>query len=460
MRRACYALGVTPRIEEWLHQGEYDRAYDALVAAAERRFTTSARAAEALVDLAEFYSLYGEAEAEAWRAALDEAGARWPGVERNERYAALRFELEALAGQTLEPPPVEQPRAAYHVAQGLAYLGRMEAALEALPDPEVLPPFLEARAWALSGRVHESLGHLDAAARAHERAAGRSHGKERLWSLLDAAALWLETEAAEQAQTLLTEAEPLLGEGELSDRATYRYLRARVELLLGNPERAAEEIVQAEGLEAAGAGLSHGTAMVRAQVHQRFGRLEAARAAYQDAEKRAAAGDLPFVWHEWGLFELDHGDLIRAEALLRKVASDEAYPHRAHALADLAEAYYRLGDGAAADDAARRALELGTVPAAHLILGNRAYDVGAWDEALAHYRAAAAAAREGDRDWVTATEMIVDVLAQTGYPNPAEVAELAERLLPYLPPSDEWRETLRGYADRARELALKGRLLN
>ena len=460
MRWACYALGVTPRIEEWLHLGEYDRAYDALVASAERRFTTSARAAEALMDLAEFYSLYGETEVEAWRAALDEAAARWRGAGRSERYAALRFELEALTGREQAPPPVEQPRAAYHVAQGLAYLGRLQAALEALPDPEELPAFLEVRAWALFGRAYESLGRLVDAAAAHERAAEHSHGKERLWSLLDAAALWLETDAPERARKLLAQAEGLLAAGELSDRATFHYLRARVELMLGNPERAAEEIVRAEGLEAAGAGLSHGTAMVRAQVQQQIGRLEAARAAYQDAEKRAASGDLPFVWHEWGLFELDHGDPIRAEALLRKVAGDEAYPHRAQALADLAEAYYRLGDGPAADEAARRALELGTVPAAHLILGNRAYDVGAWDEALAHYRAAAAAAREGDRDWVTATEMIVDVLAQTGYPNPAEVAELAERLLPYLPPADEWRETLRGYADRARELALKGRLLN
>lgn len=443
-----------------MHLGDYDRAYDALIAAAERRYSTPARAAEALVDLAEFYSLYGEAEVDAWRATLDEAEVRGVGIKQNERYVALRFELEALTGQEPNRPPLKLPRAAYHVAQGLAYLGRMEAALEALPDPKALPAFLEVRAWSLLGRVQEALGRLDDAAQAHERAAERSRGKERLWSLLDAAALWLEVDEPGRARKLLAYAEGLLAEGELSDRATFRYLRARVELMLGNPELAAEEIALAEGLEAAGAGLSHGTALVRAQVHQQIGRLEAARAAYQDAEKRAAGGDLPFVWHEWGLFELDHGDLIRAETLLRKVVGDEAYPHRAQALADLAEAYYRLGDGPAADEAARRALELGTVPAAHLILGNRAYDVGAWDEALAHYRAAAAAAREGDRDWVTATEMIVDVLAQTGYPNPAEVAELAERLLPYLPPADERRETLRGYASRARELELNRRMLN
>ena len=451
---------MTPRIEVWLHQGEYDRAYDALVAAAERRFTSAARAAAALVDLAEFYSLYGEAEAAAWQAALAEARARWPRIERDERFAALDFELAALEARAQDPPAATSPRARYHLAQGLAYLGRFEEAGAALPEPDQLPDFLTNRAWALWGRIHEALGRFGEAAQAHAQAALWSYGKERLWSWLDAAALWLEAGAPQEAARALEGSEVLLGEGELSDRATYRYLRARTELALGNPEWAAEEIVQAEGLEAAGAGLSHGTAMVRAQVHQQRGQEEAARAAYRDAERRAGEADLPFVWHEWGLFELDHGDPVRAEALLRRAARDAAYPHRAQALADLAEAHYRMGDGPAADAAAKEALALAAVPTAHLILGNRAYDVGAWDEALAHYRAAAAAAREGERDWVSAAEMIVDVLAQTGYPNPTEVADLAERLLPYLPPSDEWRETLRGYAERARALVREGRMLN
>jgi len=443
-----------------LHLGEYDSAHDALLAAAERRFATTASIVEALLDLAEFYSLYGEAEAGAWQKALERARARNARVVREERYRALAFELAALRGDRSGPPPARDPRDAYHVAQGLAYQGELQAAQAVLPDPNELPEFLAARAWALLGRIHESEGRFADAAEAHERASLESLGKERLWSLLDAAALWLEVENPGRARVRLAEAANLLSEGELSDRATFHYLSARTELVMGNPERAAEEIVQAEGLEAAGAGLSHGTALVRAQVHQRFGRVEAARAAYRDAESRAGEADMPYVWHEWGIFELDQGDLIRAGALLRKVLRDTTYPHRAQAQADLSEVYYRLGDGPAADEAARKALELATVPAAHLILGNRAYDVGAWDEALVHYRAAAAAAREGDHDWVTAHEMIVDVLAQSGYPNPGEVAELAERLLSYLAAGDEWRETLRGYAARARELVLKGRLLN
>ena len=451
---------MTPRVEEWLQEGAYERAYEALVAAAERRFAPAPEAAGALLDLAEFYSLYGEAEAEAWEAALEEAAERWPAVVEQPRFLALAYELAALRGEPAGPPEADEPRAAYHVAQGLVYAGAFEEALERLPHPDELPPFLRSRAYALRGRALESLGRLAEAARAHEAAAEGSEGKERLWSLLDAAALWLEAGEPDRAARRLDDAGALLETGELSDRATYHYLRARAELALGNPDRAAQAIAQAEGLEAAGAGLTHGTAMVRAQVDQQMGRVEAARAAYQDAERRAAGADRPFVWHEWGLMELDAGDPLQAERLLRRAVQAEDYPHRAHALADLAEAHYRLGDGPEAERLARQALELSPVPTAHLILGNRAYDVGHWDEALAHYRAAAALAREGDRDWVSAAEMIVDVMAQMGYPDPAELAELAERLLPYLPPSDEWRETVRGYALRARELAQKNRLLN
>jgi len=450
---------VKARIEEWLHQGEYDAAYEALIAVAERPLPPRAAAA-ALLDLAEFYSLYAEAEAEPWAAALEEAHARWRAVGKQPLYQALAYELAALHGEKRELPELRDARSRYHLAQGSAYLGRHEEALALLEGLEPLPVFLQSRVHALRGRLLEALGDVAGAADEHYAAAQNSLGKERLWSLLDAAALRLDAQRGVEAAAALAEAEPLLAVGELSDRATYHYLRARAELLLGNPELAAQQVVQAEGLEAAGAGLSHGTAMVRAQVHQQLGQLEQARAAYREAVARASDAEQPFIWHEWGVAELDAGQLLEAESLLARSAASEAYPYRAQALADLAEVHYRLGNGPRAEETALAALTLLPTPAAHIVLGNRAYDVGHWSEALAHYRAAAALAREGERDWVTATEMIVDVLAQMGYPNPAEVADLAERVLPFLPPSDEWRETLHGYAAHARKLAAKNRTLN
>jgi len=456
----CYALGVRRQVEELLHRGEYDEAYELLLAAAERRLAPRAVVARALLDLAEFYSLYGEAEAEPWQAALSEARSSWAEVANLPVYQALAFELAALRGEEARPPEASEPRARYHLAQGLAYLGQPLQALGLLPEAASLPGFLRTRVYTLRARLLESLGDLAGAARAHRRAAGLARGKEKLWSLLDAAALWLDAGEPGEARDDLKEAEQLLAGAEVGDRATFHYLMARTELASGNPELAAPQIARAEGLEAAGGGLSHGTAMVRAQIHQQLGQHEPARGAYREAARRAREGDLPYIWHEWGVAELDAGQLLEAETLLSRAAASESYPYRAQALADLAEVYYRLGNGPDAEEAARRSLSLNPTPAAHLVLGNRAYDVGHWDEALAHYRAATALAREGDHDWVTAAEMTVDVLAQMGYPDPAEVAELAERVLPYLPASDDWRETLRGYALKARELAGKNRLLN
>ncbi len=448
------------RVEDLLNRGDYDGAYEALLAAAEKRLSPRTTTARALVDLAEFYSLYGEAEAEPWQAALEEAGARWREIEQQPLFQALRFELAALRGEEASPPQLSDPRSLYHLAQGNAYLGRPLEALGLLPDVEDLPPFLRSRTLTLRARLLESLGDLAEAARLHRQAAELTPDKEALWSLLDAAALWLDSGNTAEVMADLKKAETLLSAAEIGDRATFHYLMARAELASDNPELAAPQIAQAEGLEAAGGGLSHGTAMVRAQIHQRLGQYELARGAYREATRRAREADLPFIWHEWGVAELEAGQLIEAETVLTRAAGSEAYPYRPQVLADLAEVYYRLGNGPAAEETARRSLELKPTAAAHLVLGNRAYDIGHWDEALAHYRAATALAREGDHDWVTATEMTVDVLAQMGYPNPAEVAELAELVLPYLPAGDEWGETMRNYAAKARRLEREGRLLN
>ena len=453
-------MGVKRQVEELLRHGDYDAAYEALLSAVEKRLVPRATGARALVDLAEFYSLYGEAEASPWQAALEEARNRWQKIELQPLFRALSFELAALRGEDAVSPQYEDPRVRYHLAQGNAYLGRPLAALELLPEAENLPGFLRSRTLTLRARLLESLGNLAEAAHSYRLAAQLTPDKEALWSLLDAAALWLDSGNTTEALADLKMAEAVLAAAEINDRATFHYLMARAELASDNPELAAPHIAQAEGLEAAGAGLSHATAMVRAQVHQRLGQFELARSAYREAARRAREADLPFIWHEWGVAELEAGQLIEADRLLSRVVDSDPYPYRPQALADLAEVYYRLGNGPAAEGMARRSLEIKPTAAAHLLLGNRAYDIGHWDEALAHYRAATTLAHKGNNDWVTATELTVDVLAQMGYPNPAEVVELAEQLIPYLPASDEWRETMRNYAAKARRLAREGKLLN
>jgi len=451
---------VTPRVEELLHQGEYEQAYEILIAAAEKRRLSKSKAAAALIDLAEFYSLYGEAETQAWRNALLQAESRWRAAASLPLFRALGYELAALRGEVADRPQMEDARGRFHLAQAQYYRADFPLVLELLTDVEGLPLFLQVRAHALRARALENLGRLPEAAASHARAAAVATAKEKLWSLLDAAALWLEAAAAIQARRALDEAEGLLRLGEMSERATFHYLLARCELQEGNPGLAGEQIARAEGFEAAGGGLTHTTAMLRAQVHSQLGQLRHARAAYREAERRAGSSDLPFIWHEWGLAELDAGGLLEAQAQLSKAASSPEYPHHAHALADLAEAYYRIGNGRKAEELALESLQSGQPATAHLLLGNRAYDAGELQEALAHYRAAAAIASEGDRDWVTANEMIVDTLAQLGFPDPEEAIELADRVLPYLARADEWFTTVRDHAERARQLARKNRLLN
>lgn len=449
------------QIEELLHRGEYEFAYKTLLDLIEKKLVSRAASARTLVDLAEFYSLYGRAEAEPWQAALEEARVRWRPIETKPLYQSLTFELAALRGEKIDMPSLTDPRAKYHLAQGVAYLGYMSEALELLPEsPATLPLFLQSRLLALRARLLESVGNLASAASFHEQAAEIMTSKEALWSLLDATALRLDSGDLAMAAVNLKKITRLLPNAEISDRATFHYLAARVELAGGNPELALPQITQAEGLEAASGGLSHGTAMVRAQIHQRLGQHKLVRNAYREAERRAAESDLPYIWHEWGVAELEAGQIVEAEKILSWAVESKTYPFMPQLLADLAEVYYRLGNGPAAEDTAMRSLALHPTAAAHLVLGNRAYDIGHWDEALAHYRAAAALAHEGEHDWITAVELTVDVLAQMGFPNPVEAAELAERVIPYLPASDEWKETMQNYAVKARLLDRKNRLLN
>jgi len=129
------------------------------------------------------------------------------------------------------------------------------------------------------------------------------------------------------------------------------------------------------------------------------------------------------------------------------------------ACGDLAETLYRQSRHDEARQAAEQAIALEALSAGHLILGHLAYDLLNLEEALEHYQIAAQEAPEGSRDWVSANEMVVDVLAQMGFARPQEIVARAEALMPFLADSDEWRDTLQGYVERARAM-LGGRTLN
>jgi tetratricopeptide (TPR) repeat protein len=438
------------RVLRALHEGDYDTALELL-------HRQSLYKKEALLLLAEVYSLYGsEALEEAYRA-LEEAQSEVPGLEVNPLYRALLGELLALEGRSLEEVRgvflrSEDPRVRYHQALALFYLGAYEEALALLPTGG-LPAFLAWRAWSLRGRILERLYRHREAALAHREAARLALGLERYWSLLEAASMHLEAGEPEEALEVLEEAGR---SGELEgpeDGATRNYLLARAHHLLGNPQQALAYVEEALRLEAEGGHLAYGTPLLQAQILLSLGRKEEAQAAFREALRRAEGEERAQVLHEIGVAALDQGEYVEAEQALSELIRLEAdYPYLAQAYGDLAEALYRQGRYQEAEAMAEEAIRLGAASTGELILGHVAYDLMHLEEALEHYRKAAEAAQEGSRDWVGAMEMVVDTLAQLGYRNPEEMVERAERVLPHLSPSDEWYPVLQGHLERARGL--------
>ncbi len=448
---------------EALHQGDYDTALERLTQKA--LFGRPKEAQEAWLLLAEVYSLYGEEGLERAHQALEEAMGLG-GLEGSPLVQALLAELFALEGRPKEEvmallKPTEDPRARYHQAQALFYLAQLEGeeglvrrAL-ALLTPKGLPGFLAWRALALKARIQEGLGDQREAALAYEEAARLALGLERLRLLLDAAAMWLEAGEAERALALLGEAEGGLRGTGTEEEATWRYLLARAHLLLGNPNRALEEVREALRLEALLQAPAYGTPLLEGQILLQLGRYQEAMGSYEEALRRAGPGERGYVLHEMGVAALDHGQYLEAEARLRALLREEGYPYQAQARADLAEALYRQGLIPEAEALAQEAVALGAVAPGELVLGHIAYDRMGLEEALEHYRRAAEAAEEGGRDWSLAMEMAVEVLAQLGYRHPEEMVARIRAVLPYVPPSDEWHPALLAYLAEA-EARLRG----
>jgi len=471
------------RVLEALHQGDYDTAFETLVRTL--TFAQGEAAQEASLLLAEAYTLYGEGGLEGAYRALEEGREAYPNLEVHPRYRALLAELRALEGASegeVKSLLIENddPQAQYHQAQALLYLGLPEEALgvlERLLSSEKatrlsLPGFLAWRAHALQGKAYERLGQPREAALAYRKAAQGAMGLERYWNLLDAAAMFVEAGEGEEALEVLAEARENLSDPGLGapvspeslikdpeDAATQAYLEARAHLLLGNSNRALEAIAQALELEKQGAEPAHGTPLVQGQALMQLGQYQAAIEAFREAASRAEDTDRTYALHELGVALLESGDAAEAETYLREVVRDPDYMYLGEAWGDLAETLYRQSRHDEARQAAEQAIALEALSAGHLILGHLAYDLLNLEEALEHYQIAAQEAPEGSRDWVSANEMVVDVLAQMGFARPQEIVARAEALMPFLADSDEWRDTLQGYVERARAM-LGGRTLN
>ncbi|MDX2004358.1 MAG: Tfp pilus assembly protein PilF [Meiothermus sp.] len=451
-------------VEAALHKGDYDSAFELLVRT--MTFAQGREAEEAALLLAEAYSLYGEGGLEGAHRALEEGQNTIPSLEAHPRYRAILGELKALEGASEEEvrqilPNAQDPRALYHQAQALMYLGQPEEALDILGHQLELPAFLAWRADTLRGKAYERMGQAQQAADAYRDAAQHATGLERYWNLIDAAAMYVEAGEGKQALEALNFAQSAVLEAEdPEDAATRYYLVARAQLLLGNPSLALEAIQTSLEQERQGAEAAHGTPLVQGQALMQLGQAQEAIAAFREAVQRADEPDRTYALHELSVALLEAGELVEATTVLREVLRDEEYGYLGEAWGDLAEALYRLGQPEEARNAAREAVNAGAAGAGNLILGNLAYDLMHLEEALEHYALAAESSAEGSRDWVTAQQMTVDALVQLGFRRPEEIVFRVETVLPYLHEADEWNQTLRSYAERAKGLMGGSRMLN
>lgn len=449
---------------EALHQGDYDTAFETLIRTL--ALAQGQEAAEAALLLAEAYSLYGEGGIEGANRALEEGLSSVPSLEAHPHYRSILGEMRALEGASEDEvrqilPRTTDPRALYHQAQALMYLGLPEEALEILNRPLELPAFLAWRAHTLRGKALERLGQPAEAAAAYKEASRLAVGMEHYWNLIDASAMFVEAGMGLEALQVLQEAE--LEAPELEDpeeAATRYYLIARCHLLLGNPNLALEAIQRALEIEREGAEPAHGTPLVHGQALMQLGQPREAIEAFREAVRRTEEQDRSYALHELAVAYLEAGELAEAEATLREVLRDPEYGHLGDAYGDLAEVLYRLGRYDEAHQAAHEAIHQGSPSTGYLILGNLAYDLLHLEEALEHYTQACETAAEGSRDWVTAQQMVVDTLAQLGFRHPSEIINRSEAVLPYLHPADEWHHTLSSYLERARNLMGGSRTLN
>jgi len=453
-----------------LAQGQYDVAFAILENAARGGFARGAQA-QYWLHLAAVYALYAEDGVENGMPALRSAVTADPSLAEDPLYRALYWEFAAYHGGTVgdvkrgirQVPARAEPVAGYHAASALLAAGAPKSAAKrlSLMRAEELPTYLVWRRWSLLGQCREALGDWSGAAQAFASAVELAPAAER------------DPERLSLAGALLEVADPPAALAELAhidedglraeERAVLRYLSGRAHLESGNPNQALVLLREAHALEgdAHGSGAGFQTALATAQALTALGRFSEANEAFAAALAVAPAEDRPYVQHEAAYALIEAEALGEAEAMLSDVVSDPTYPHRAEALADLADTRLKSGEFDGAEVLARQALEMGATATACLCLGNIAYEYFRLDEAISWFEQAVSASQAGDPVWVSAQQLLADAYAWGGEAMAERVLTHARLALEHTDPASEWYLPLRRHLAAAKRL-LGGhdRLLN
>ena len=453
-----------------LAQGQYDVAFAILEDAARGGFARAAQA-QYWLHLAAVYALYAEDGVENGVPALRSAVTADPNLADDALYRALYWEFAAYRGGSVgdvkrgirQVPARAEAVAGYHAASALLAAGAPKSAakrLLLLPVAE-LPVYLVWRRWSLLGQSREALGDWSGAAEAFRDAVELAPEAERDPERLSLAGALLELADPQAALSELARVDEEALRPE--ERAVLRYLSGRAHLESGNPNLALSLLREARALEGDRPGPDAGfqTALATAQALVALGRFGEATEAFAAALAVAPAEDRPYVQHEAAYALIESDALTAAEAMLSEVVSDPTYPHRAEALADLADTRLKSGELDGAEVLARQALEMGATAAACLCLGNIAYEYFRLDEAISWFEQAVSASQPGDPVWVGAQQLLADAYAWSGEAMAERVLTHARLALDHTEPSSEWYLPLRRHLAAAQKiLGGHDRLLN
>ncbi len=441
-----------------LAEGRYDTAF-ALLESAARRPRARAAQAQYWLHLAAVYALYGSDGLENGGPALKAAVAADPNLASDPLYQALFWEYAAYRGgavsdvkRGLRLASVEtEPLAAYHAAAALLAVDAARSALRRLVaiDARRLPAYLVWRRWSLLGQAHEALGDWDAAVAAYVQAVEHAHGPERSVELVSLATCLLELGRSDEVLGVLdgVERDALAAE----DRATLHYVEGRAHLDAGNPNLALERFARARDYEGEN-GDAFSLDYACGQALTAVGRYREAVEVLRRAIAIAPAEHRAFAQHEAAYALSESDELAEAEGLLGDVVSDPAYPHRAEALADLADVRFKLGEYEAAEAVAEQALDMGATASACLVLGNLAYEYFRLDEAVGWFEQAIGASGAGDPVWLAAHQVLADVFAHRGEAFAERVLHHAVAALEHTDAGSEWRLPLERHVAWARQI--------
>jgi tetratricopeptide (TPR) repeat protein len=459
IRRHAPRVGAPAELEaaqSALAEGRYEAAFATLEGAARRQ---RARGLQAWywLHLAACYALYGEEGLENGVPALKAAVAADPKLMSDPLYQTLYWEFDAYRGGAASDvkrglrsiagslPPI----AAYHAGAALLAVGAAKSALRRLEplSDDTLPTYLVWRRWSLLGQVHEALGDWTSAAVAYAAAVDGAPAAEREPERLAYASCLLELGRVDEVLLVVGDVD----EAGLDDvdRALLRYVEGRAHLDAGNPNRALELFLEARAIDPEPEAV-FSLAYATGQALSALQRFDAAVVALREAIEVAPADHRAFAQHEAAVALLESEAFDEAVPLLEEVLADPRYPHRGEALADLADVRLRAGDFEGAQADAERALDLGAIAPACLVLGALAFEYYHLDEAVRWYEQAVAASQAGEPTWVAAHQLLADVHAQRGDAAAERVLRHAVAALEHTDPASEWRLPLEAHVARAR----------